>query len=230
MTADTNVRSRALVALLLLAPVPSLSVIVAMIVAPGPFGKTLFLIGKIWLLVFPAAWYLLVEKAKPSWSPPENGGLGAGAASGLVLAVLIAGGAWLVNVPSMDLSPLWTEVQKMGLDSPIAYLTAAAGWTFANSLMEEYVYRWFVYRQCERLMPGRTAILASAAIFTLHHVIAVSQYLDLAFTVFASAGVFVGGVVWSWLYQRYRSIWPCWISHVLADAAVFGIGWYLLFG
>ena len=129
----------------------------------------------------------------------------------------------------MDLSPLRSEVQKMGLGSPLSYLAAAAGWTFANSLMEEYVYRWFVFRQCERLMPGRTAILTSAAIFTLHHVIAVSQYLDVVFTVLASAGVFIGGVVWSWLYRRSRSIWPCWISHVLADAAVFGIGWYLLF-
>jgi hypothetical protein len=78
-------------------------------------------------------------------------------------------------------------------------------------------------------MKGTTAVFASAAIFTAHHVIAVSQYLDPLHTILASAGVFAGGLVWSWLYLRYRSIWPCWISHVLADIAVFGIGWYLLF-
>ena len=96
--------------------------------------------------------------------------------------------------------------------------------------MEEYVYRWFIYRQCETLMRGTAAVVASAAIFTAHHVIAVSQYLDLRFTILASAGVFAGGVVWSVLYLRYRSIWPCWISHVFADIAVFAIGWWLLFG
>ena len=130
----------------------------------------------------------------------------------------------------MDLAPLRSAVQEMGLNSVLPYLAGAAGWTFVNSLMEEYVYRWFIYRQCETLMKGPAAVVASAAIFTAHHVIAVNQYLDLRFTILASAGVFAGGVVWSVLYLRYRSIWPCWISHVMADLAVFGVGWYLLFG
>ncbi len=96
--------------------------------------------------------------------------------------------------------------------------------------MEEYVYRWFVLRQSEQLFSAPWAILTSAAVFTLHHIIAVSQYLNPLHTVVASTGVFVGGVIWAWLYWRYRSIWPGWISHVLADVAVFGVGWWLLFG
>lgn len=229
MTESSANRRRALLALLLLAPVPSLGVIMAMVVAPGPIGKTFFTIAKLWLLVFPAAWYLLVEKGGPSWSPPRQGGLAVGAASGVVLAGLIVLGAWLFGVQDMNLTPLRAEVREMGLNTLIPYLAGAAGWTFVNSLMEEYVYRWFIFRQCESLVKGSAAVLASAAIFTAHHLIAVSQYLDPLFTILASAGVFAGGLVWSWLYLRYRSIWPCWVSHVLADIAVFGIGWWLLF-
>jgi membrane protease YdiL (CAAX protease family) len=202
----------------------------AMVVAPGPIGKAIFTVAKLWLLVFPAAWYLLVEKGKPRWSPPRRGGLLAGAASGAALAAVIVIGAWLFGVQEMDLAPLHAEVTKMGLNTIVPYLAGAAGWTFINSLMEEYVYRWFIFRQCETLMNNTVAIIASAAIFTAHHVIAVSQYLDPLFTILASAGVFAGGCVWSWLYLRYRSVWPCWASHVLADIAVFGIGWWLLFG
>jgi membrane protease YdiL (CAAX protease family) len=201
----------------------------AMIVAPGLAGKTFFTIAKLWLLVFPAAWYLLVEKGRPSWSPPRQGGLAIGVASGAVLAGSIILGAWLFGVQNMDLEPLRAEVRDMGLQTIVPYLAGAAGWTFINSLMEEYVYRWFIFRQCETVMKGTAAVLASAAIFTAHHVIAVGQYLDPLLTLLASAGVFAGGLVWSWLYLRYRSIWPCWISHVLADIAVFGIGWWLLF-
>jgi membrane protease YdiL (CAAX protease family) len=230
MTESSANRRRALLALLLLAPVPSLGVIMAMVVAPGPIGKTFFTIAKLWLLVFPAAWYLLVEKGGPSWSPPRQGGLAVGAASGVVLAGLIVLGAWLFGVQDMNLTPLRAEVREMGLNTLIPYLAGAAGWTFVNSLMEEYVYRWFIFRQCESLVKGSAAVLASAAIFTAHHLIAVSQYLDPLFTILASAGVFAGGLVWSWLYLRYRSIWPCWVSHVLADIAVFGVGWWLLFG
>jgi membrane protease YdiL (CAAX protease family) len=230
MIGSATNRRRALIALLLVAPVPSLGVLMAMVVAPGPVGKALFTTAKIWLLVFPAAWYLLVEKGKLSWSPPHRGGLAIGAASGAVVAGIIVAGAWLFGVQSMDLAPLRTEVQEMGLNTALPYLAGAAGWTFVNSLMEEYVYRWFIFRQCEALMKGTAAAIVSAAIFTAHHVIAVSQYLDPLLTLFASAGVFAGGLAWSWLYLRYRSIWPCWISHVLADIAVFGLGWWLLFG
>lgn len=222
-------RRRALIALLLIAPVPSLGVIMAMVVAPGPVGKTIFTAAKIWLLMFPAAWYLLVEKGRPSWSPPRRGGLAAGTASGVVIAGLIIVGAWLFGVQHMDLAPLRIEAQKMGLNTTLPYLAAAAGWTFVNSLLEEYVYRWFIFRQCEILMNGPAAVIVSAGIFTTHHVIAVSQYLDIPFTILASVGVFAGSVIWTWLFMRYRSIWPGWISHVLADIAVFGVGWWLLF-
>jgi membrane protease YdiL (CAAX protease family) len=229
MALKGNKRRQALTALLLLAPVPSLGVIMAMIVAPGPVGKTLFTIAKIWLLVFPAAWYLVMEEGRLSWSPPRRGGLGVGALSGAILAFIIIAGFWLFSVQEMDLTPLRAEVRQMGLNSIVPYLAGAAGWTFVNSLMEEYVYRWFVFRQCEVLGKTTPAVVASAGIFTAHHVIAVSQYLDLTLTVLASAGVFLGGCLWAWLYSRYRSIWPCWLSHVFADIAVFGIGWWLLF-
>jgi membrane protease YdiL (CAAX protease family) len=223
-------RRRAVSALLLLVPVPTIGVTAAMVVAPGPIGHTVFMAAKIWLVAFPAAWYLLVERGKPSWSPPRHGGLGAGIISGLAIACVIVGGALLMGVQTMDLAPLREAVREMGLGSPMTFLAGATGWTLANSLMEEYVYRWFVLRQCERLLTGPWAVAASAAVFTAHHVVAVSQYLDPWFTVLASTGVFVGGVIWAWLYHRYRSVWPCWLSHVLADVAVFGIGGWLLFG
>ncbi len=60
---------------------------------------------------------------------------------------------WLFGVFDMDMGDLAGEVDEMGLTTPRAYLLGALGWTFANSLMEEYVYRWFVFSQCERLMP-----------------------------------------------------------------------------
>jgi hypothetical protein len=48
--------------------------------------------------------------------------------------------------------------------------------------------------------------------------------------VLGSCGVFLGGAAWSWLYLRYRSIWPGYVSHAIADAAIFIIGYRLIFG
>jgi len=222
-------RQRALCALALLAPVPSLGVVAAMVVAPGPLGHGLFLTAKLWLLVFPTLWHLLVEKGRPSWSPPRRGGLLTGLLSGIAVAAVIAAAALAAGVHTLDASDLRAAVAAMGLGTPAAYLAGAAAWTLANSLVEEYVWRWFVLTQCERLAGAPAAVVLSAGFFTAHHVLALSRYLPPGLTLLASAGVFVGGVVWAGLYLRYRSIWPGWISHVLADVAVFALGWRLLF-
>ena len=227
---DSNERRRALIALALLAPVPTLGVASAMILAPGPVGQAIFMGAKIWLLAFPAFWFLVVERGKPSWSPPLEGGLGVGLLSGLATAAVIGLAALAFGIFDRDMADLAGEVDEMGLTTPRAYLFGAMGWTFANSLMEEYVYRWFVFSQCERLMPRTAAVPASAAVFTAHHIVAMSTYLPVYLTALAGLGVFIGGCLWSVLYSRYRSIWPGWISHILADIAIFAVGGEILFG
>ncbi len=223
-------RWRPIVAVALVAPAPSLGVWAAMVAAPGTLGHAVFLAAKIWLVCFPAFWFLVFEKGRPSWSLPTRESVRTGLASGLALAGAIVAVTWLFGGFKIDVAPLASAAASMGLASPRGFLAGAAAWILLNSLIEEYVYRWFILRQCERLVSPTVAIFASAVVFTAHHVIAVSRYLDPRFSFLASAGVFAGGLVWAWLSHRYRSIWPCWISHIVADLAVFAIGWRLLFG
>ncbi len=222
-------RSGPLLPLLVMAPVPSLALAMAMRVAPGPVGQTVFALAKVWLLVFPAVWWLFVERGKLSWSPLRHGGMGVGAALGVVVGVAIAAAFWGFAADRIDAEELRQAVHSMGLDSPGRYIAGSAFWILINSLMEEYVYRWFILRQCGRLMPAAAALPVSALIFTAHHVIALQVFLDPALATLASVGVFIGGALWSWCYLRYGSIWPGWLSHVAADSVIFALGWFLIF-
>ena len=96
--------------------------------------------------------------------------------------------------------------------------------------MEEYVWRWFVFRKFEVLLGGKLAVPAAALAFTAHHVIVLAAQFDWPIAVLGACGVFIGGAAWSWLYLRYRSIWPGYVSHAIADAAIFIIGYRLIFG
>jgi len=102
-------------------------------------------------------------------------------------------------------------------------------WITLNSLMEEYVWRWFVFAKFEVLLGGRIAVVATGLAFTAHHVIALAAQFNWIITILGSLGVFVGGVSWSWLYLRYRSVWPCYVSHAIVDIPVFVIGYWLIF-
>jgi len=223
-------RSSAVVALLLVVPVPTVGVVAALHAAPGPVGQAVFAAAKLWLLLFPAAWFVLVERGRSGWSRPEREGLRAGLLVGSAMAAAIVLAYWGVLRHLVDPHPLRQAALEMGLGSADAYLAGAVAWTFANSLIEEYVWRWFVLRQLRALLPAAPAIVASAALFTAHHVFALAAYLEPEHVVLGSAAVLAAGACWSWLYLRFASIWPAWISHVVADAAVFLVGWQLLFG
>lgn len=229
-TGTDPTRSSALLALLLLVPVPTVGVVAAMVVAPGAPGRLVFILAKIWFLLFPAVWHLVVERGRLGWSPPTRGGLGVGVLVGIAMAAAVVAG-YVGGLRSLvDPQLLASTIAEMGLGSPERFLGAAASWVLVNSLVEEYVWRWFVLRQLRALLPGAAAVVASAAAFTVHHTVAMSSYLGPGTNAVGSLAVLAAGVCWSWLYLRFGSIWPGWISHVLADLAIFGLAWSLLFG
>jgi len=222
---------RPLLALLLLLPVPALGVAAGMFWWPeSGLGQTLFLLAKIWVLALPACWRFKVEGLGFSWSPARHGGFVPAALLGSLIAALIVGAFLLVRDWGwIDPEMIRGRAQLTGLANRAVYIGAAIYWITGNSLMEEYVWRWFVFQQFEKLLGGRAAVVASALGFTAHHVVAMAAQFDWKVNAVASLGVFTGGLVWSWLYLRHRSVWPCWLCHACADVPIFVIGWLLIF-
>jgi membrane protease YdiL (CAAX protease family) len=219
------------VALALIAPAPSLGVWAWMIAFPDTStGKAIAIICKVWLLLFPLAWLLLIQRGRLSLSPPRRGGFGVAALLGLVISAVIFVVYFMLGERLIDADRVREIAEQNGIGSPLSYLAIVAYWVLVNSLLEEYAYRWFIFRQCEALMPSWLAVLGSAAVFTVHHVIALKVQFPWSATILASLGVFIGGAMWSWLYLRYRSVWPCYVSHAIVDIAVFVVGWLIIFG
>jgi membrane protease YdiL (CAAX protease family) len=215
-------------ALALLVPAPSLGTLLAMWWVPGPIGQVCYGLCKIWLLVLPITWTVLIDRAQLSWSPPRHGGLTVGAISGIVIALTIwlayeaAGRRWI------DATLFREAAERNGFGTPVRYMVMAVYLMAINSLLEEYAWRWFVFRHAEMLWPKPATFLA-ALFFTLHHVIALAAQVGWIVTVIGSIGVFAGGWIWSWCYARYRSIWPGYVSHAIVDLAILSVGWKLIF-
>jgi len=107
------------------------------------------------------------------------------------------------------------------------YLPFAAFVCLANSLLEEYFFRAFLLGRTRRLAQSRHLLaLANGAVFGLHHVFVLAAVVDSPVTVAVLAlGTVLGGYHWSMLRLRGYSIIDCWISHLMADAAIMWIGW-----
>jgi hypothetical protein len=224
--------TKAFLALLLLLPVPSLGTAAAMFWWPElTLGKLLFAASKLWLVALPLVWRLWVDREPLSWSPARNGGFGIGAALGLAISIVIlVAYAIAQKLGAIDASLVAERAAKTGLNTLGTYLVGALYWITLNSVLEEYVWRWFVFRKCEVLFGGKAGVVVAALGFTAHHVVALAAQFNWPITIIASFGVFIGGATWNWLYLRYRSIWPGYLSHAIVDVAIFVIGYRLIFG
>lgn len=225
-------------ALLLLLPAPSVGVLCAMFLFPDTwYGQTIHLTAKIWLLALPLIWVVFVERGRLRLPKLKWQGMPAGILSGLaILAVII--GAWELFANSMvDTAKFQEKMQEIGLDTQMRFIAFASVITFINALLEEYVWRWFVYSKWQEALsrfagkfaiPG--AIILAGLCFMLHHTIAMSLYFDWKVNAMASFGVFSGGVIWSILYLRSNNIYAAYVSHIFADIALFYVGYRVAFG
>ena len=225
---------RDLLAILLIAPAPIIGVWLAFQWknpdgSSTAMGYAAFVIGKLWMLLGPWAWWCLVEKQRPSLSPSRHGGYGLGVLTGVVIFAAIVGAYLFIGERLIDHDAVRAIAQETGLANPWMYLGLVLFWIFVNSVLEEYVYRWFLQVKTAWLGAWGSAI-ASSALFTVHHVLALKYQFDWTVTIIASSGVFAGGMIWCWLVRRTKSIWPAWVSHALADVAVFLVGYWVIFG
>jgi hypothetical protein len=224
----TASRRDSAVALLVAAPAPSVGVLLSMFLVPGPVGNAAYAIGKAVLYGTPAAWRLLVERKRPSFRGCSARAAAAGLAVGLVMAGGILAIGHLAGDRLVDAGRLRAAAEAAGITTPLRFVLLATWLSLVNSLLEEYAFRWFMTERLEAILP-RGAVLASAGIFTAHHVLVLLAYAPPPAVAIGSLAVFAAGLAWTELYRRTRSIVPGWISHLLADVAIFAIGYRLLF-
>jgi membrane protease YdiL (CAAX protease family) len=193
---------------------------------------------------FPLVWVYLVQKRRSL--PLEEiafaskgrrfAGIGIGLAFGAIVMIagLAAHFAWLKPSGFYEphMSAIHAKAAEMKLTTPLRMAALGVFYSLVHSLLEEYYWRWFVFRQCRRHLALAPAILVSSLGFMSHHVVLLAEYFGWhsPTTYVFSLGVAIGGAVWAWLYERYSSLLGPWLSHLLIDAAIFAIGYNLLFG
>jgi membrane protease YdiL (CAAX protease family) len=145
-------KSSALLALLLIAPAPSIGAWMMFWSHRGePLGSVAYTLGKVWLYGLPVVWLLLVDRQRFSLSKPERGGFGIGVLLGVVISMCIFATYFLYAKDRIDPAVIRGVVEENGLSIPWRYVAACLWLATVNALLEEYVFRWFIYTRCEAL-------------------------------------------------------------------------------
>ncbi|RJU81960.1 MAG: CPBP family intramembrane metalloprotease [Candidatus Poseidoniales archaeon] len=226
-----SARNTALLGLILVSIAPSISVTTGYVFKAGILSVFVFIFTKLWIFGLPGFWYLKIEKQAFSWSPAKKGGWGMSLLLGAGMMIVVWLAYFLLGEQMLQPNVLISILDPVGLTTPWKFAAAIVFWVFINSVLEEYVFRWFITSKVEEFFDGKwRSTFISSAIFTLHHSIALFVFLDPVGAFLASLGVFIGGSIFSWLYLEYRSIWVAWVAHACADVAIFAIAWDIVIG
>ena len=99
---------------------------------------------------------------------------------------------------------------------------------FANSFLEEFFFRGFVFTNLKQLSGRKIAYLFSAAAFSLYHVAMMIGWFSPVLFLLVMAGLVVGGSIFNWLNEKLDTIYCSWLTHMFANFAINTIGFMLL--
>ena len=197
---------------------------------PTHWQQMAAIIGKSIQFAFPIVWVWGIQQQKLTWPKATFAGLFQGVAFGaaVVVLMLIVYHTCLKPLGGFDVAggEIQNKVQQMGISSATAYFGLGAFYAFVHSGLEEYYWRWFVFRQLKSLVSFRQAVLISSLGFMAHHVILLATYFGWAspLSYLGAISVAIGGAYWAWLYNSTGSLYACWASHMLVDAGIFLVG------
>lgn len=197
------------------------------------FASTIYFATKIFTLIWPLlAWKLILgrkvrlEFDLSSWRAALPLGLISGVAVSLALFALLQSD--LGQLVDQAAPAIRRKATQMGfLDH---YWSFAVFLSLFHSLIEEYYWRWFLYGRLREVWGKAPATLVASLAFAAHHIVVASQYFPLAWGIAFGLVVGLGGAFWCWLYERQRTLFGAWMSHMIIDFAIMIIGWRLLAG
>jgi membrane protease YdiL (CAAX protease family) len=204
---------------------------------PGGAAGVVFGLAKLVQFGFPVVyvWYFERQQLRPAM--PTRRGLALAVGFGLFVSLAMFGlyfGA-LHGSAAFAETPAKVRrlVQELHCDTPARYVLLTLFFAIGHSLLEEYYWRWFAFGWLRRYVPIGVAVAVSSLGFMAHHVVLLDIYFPGRFWTLAlpfSLAVAVGGAMWAWIYQRSGSLLAPWLSHALIDAAIFSIGYVMLWG
>lgn len=197
--------------------------------------STLYSLSKVIEFSLPLLVLYLIDRKKLTWRKPTATEIKLGLLFGSLMGgALLTVYAMLKSYPFIaEVSPLVaSKLVGFHADTPLTFLMLALFISVIHSLLEEYYWRWYVHQELQKIMNKKVSVLLSSLAFTAHHVIIINAYLpssirNWGIIVFPSF-VFVAGMTWAVIYDKWKSLWIPWISHIMADMAILWIGYMLV--
>ena len=205
--------------------------------APPQIQYSVYSLGKCLQFALPVLWVFGKLRHRFSiqelWPDFKSGGWGLGVLMGVASLVamlalfhfVLSGQAWF----TASIDEVRAKVIAIGCDRKMPFLAMACFYSVVHSFLEEYYWRWFVYDLGKKFYSTTISNIVSSLGFAAHHVILLGFFFgwDSPWTYAISLAIAVGGMAWSWMYERDGKLWSPWVSHAIVNAGIFTLGYFI---
>lgn len=147
---------------------------------------------------------------------------------GSLVFVFLFGGYFIIrNI--IDFSSIVPLLDKnMGINKN-NFIFVAIYIAIINSLLEEFFFRGFAFLQfkksiCLNNNSNRVSYIFSAGMFAFYHIAMMVGWVSPFVLMLGISGLFIGGLIFNWLADKYDSIYASWIMHILANFGINSVG------
>lgn len=196
----------------------------------NPLAPAAYAVTKLMILVWPALWLGYSRFAFKDKFPKKQPSVSLiwALATGVAISALILWVYFEFTDYFDQFSPLVLgKIQQFGLWNH--YFWFALFLSIAHSLLEEYYWRWFVFRGLLIRFRWPVAALIGSLAFAAHHYVVLIQFFPSLITFLFGTAVGIGGFVWCGLYFKTGRLWVAWLSHALIDGAIMLAGYWMAF-
>ncbi|MHC4445001.1 MAG: CPBP family glutamic-type intramembrane protease [Planctomycetota bacterium] len=191
---------------------------------------------KLFTVVWPVLFIFLVlgyrfQRRKINWSKHLSA-LPLGAVTGLLIGGVIVGAYSFTPLGGYVegfADEIGVKVADMGISGPVGYVLFCTFLAGLHSLIEEFYWRWFIFGRLAEVWPVWLAYFLGSLGFAGHHYVVLGCYFSPMGAFAFGTLVGVGGALWCWMLRRQGTLAGCWLSHALVDAAVFYVGYRIVF-
>jgi len=202
--------------------------IVDAIIEPGYLVKSII---KVLLFLGMPIVYALFSKdgnIRKVITPDRKGILLATVVGFAVYAIVLS--AYFIFRNIFDFSALTTSLTTTTGVNKQNFIWVALYISFINSFLEEYFFRGFAFLTLKKQTGRMVAYCFSATMFAFYHVAIMIGWFHYLVVILALIGLFIGGLIFDWLDEKYNNIYLSWLVHMFANFATNTIGFILFKG
>lgn len=146
-----------------------------------------------------------------------------------VLSAFILVGAFMFFKKIINMDVIFLELATKSKITSTNYLIVTTYFTFANSFLEEFFFRGFIFTNLNKMGYKKVGYIFSSLLFALYHIGIFKNWFSIELILLCILGLFITGIVFNYVDTKSDNFLNSWAIHILADLTIVIMGYMYLF-